>query len=44
LVIEEIREEIKNFLKFKENENTTFRTYEIQQGQSKRKVYSHECI
>jgi outer membrane receptor for monomeric catechols len=39
----EIREEIKSFLEFNENENT-IRTYEAQQRLQNRNIYSHDCI
>jgi hypothetical protein len=43
-VIEEIREEIKKFLEFNENENTTYQNLWDCKGSPKRKVYSHESI
>jgi hypothetical protein len=44
-VIQEIREEIKKFLKFNENENTAYQNlWDTPKACHKRKVYSHECI
>jgi hypothetical protein len=42
-VIEEIRKEIKNFLAFTENENTTSQNlYDTAKAVPKKQVYSHE--
>jgi deoxycytidylate deaminase len=43
-VIKEIREEIKKFLKFKENENNQSEPIRHRKGTHKRKVYHHGCI
>jgi hypothetical protein len=44
-VIDEIKEEIKRFLKVNENENNTHQNlWNHSKGSPERKVYSHECI
>jgi hypothetical protein len=45
VVIEEIREEIKNFQEFNENENTTLtEPMGHRKGKPKRKAYNHKYI
>jgi hypothetical protein len=43
-VIEEIREEIKKFLEFNENENNLSESMGYSKGNPNRKVYSHESV
>jgi hypothetical protein len=44
VVTEEIRDKIKNFLEFNENENNLSEPMGQSKGNPKRKVYSHEWI
>jgi hypothetical protein len=43
-VTEEIREELKKFLEFNENENTTCQNLWDTKDSPKGKVYIHECL